>query len=51
LSAQGLSDINYYNFVMNGIQTLCRESDVLPCVFDAAAFALKDGDRWQPKPD
>ena len=39
LSANSLSDINYYEFVMTGIQEICKKCDVLPCIFDAAVFA------------
>jgi hypothetical protein len=38
LSATALADANFYNFVLGGIQLLCAESKVPPCVFDAAAF-------------
>jgi hypothetical protein len=46
LSAKALADSNYYDFVSEGIQTLCAESDEFPCILDAAIFALKDGDTW-----
>jgi len=46
LSAAGLADINYYNFVSDGVQALCAKCGVFPCVLDAAIFALKDGDAW-----
>lgn len=42
LSAKALSDINYYEFVMTGMQKLCAEADVLPCLLDAAIFASFD---------
>ena len=42
LSAGALSDENYYNFVMDGIQETCKESVVYPCVLDAAIFASFD---------
>jgi hypothetical protein len=42
ISAGGLSDENYYNFVMDGIQELCKASEVYPCVLDAAIFASFD---------
>jgi len=42
LSASALSDENYYNFVMDGIQEACKASDVYPCVLDAAIFASFD---------
>jgi len=42
LSAGALSDENYYNFVMDGIQETCKESGIFPCVLDAAIFASFD---------
>ena len=42
LSAGALSDENYYNFVMDGLQEACEASDVYPCVLDAAIFASFD---------
>jgi hypothetical protein len=42
ISPGGLSDENYYNFVMDGIQELCKASEVYPCVLDAAIFASFD---------
>ncbi len=38
LSATALSDLNYYEFIMNGIQKLSEECNVLPCVLDASIF-------------
>lgn len=49
LSASALSDRNYYNFVSDGIQQLCEQSDVYPCVFDAVIFSSYDGDKWVEK--
>jgi len=42
LTAQGLSDENYYNFISDGIQHLCRKSNIYPCVLDAAIFSSFD---------
>lgn len=42
LSAAPLADPDYYEFVMDGVQELCRACDVLPCVLDAAIFASYD---------
>lgn len=42
LSAKALSDENYYNFVLDGIQKICEASDILPCVLDAAIFSSFD---------
>lgn len=46
LSATALADENYYAFVSDGIQQLCRKVNVYPCVLDAAIFASFDGDGW-----
>lgn len=45
LSAAGLSDPHYYNFVSEGVQAMCRTCDIFPCVFDAAVFSSYD-DGW-----
>ncbi len=42
LSAGSLGDWRYYEFVLDGLQQLCAKAEVLPCVFDAAAFSLGD---------
>lgn len=42
LSAKALQDINYYHFVMDGFQVLCKESNVYPCMMDAAIFTSYD---------
>ncbi len=39
LSTTGLADLDYYEFVMTGIQEICRKCNILPCIFDAAMFA------------
>lgn len=44
LNASGLSDNEYYNFVMDGIIKLCQESNMLPCLFDALVFSSYDKD-------
>ena len=46
LSSKALSDVNYYHFILDGIQRLCAESEILPCIFDAAIFASVDGEGW-----
>ncbi len=46
LSATGLQDRAYYHFISNGIQRLCDEADIYPCVLDAAIFSSYDGGRW-----
>ena len=42
LSSAGLTDKNYYNFIMDGLQQLCERSGVYPCVLDAAIFSSFD---------
>lgn len=42
LSAEALSDKNYYNLVLEGIQKICEASGILPCVLDAAIFSSSD---------
>lgn len=46
LTAGGLSDRNYYNFVSEGFQQLCAKSRVYPCVLDAAIFTSYDRGGW-----
>jgi hypothetical protein len=46
LSAGGLSDRNYYNFVSEGVRKLCEASGIYPCLLDAAIFVGYDGDGW-----
>jgi hypothetical protein len=46
LSATALSDENYYNFIMDGLQQLCRESGIYPCVLDAVIFSSYDDEDW-----
>lgn len=43
LSADALSDKDYYHFVSDGIQEMCRASDIYPCALDAAIFISLDG--------
>jgi len=45
LSASGLSDENYYQLLMSGIQKWCLESDIMPCVLDAVIFSSYD-EEW-----
>jgi len=42
LSATALSDHNYYNFVSDGIQEMCKACEIKPCVMDAAIFSSFD---------
>ena len=46
LSAGALQDANYYRFISDGIHMLCERGGVLPCVFDAAVFAMRDSAEW-----
>jgi hypothetical protein len=47
LSATALADLNYYEFVLDAVQQLCREADVMPCVLDAAIFSSVDNEGWE----
>ena len=49
LTAQGLSDTDYYNFISDGIQHLCKKSRIYPCVLDAAIFSSFDKEEWTEK--
>jgi thermostable 8-oxoguanine DNA glycosylase len=46
LSANALSDSEYYNFISDGIQALCEKSGILPCVLDAVIFSSFDEGGW-----
>lgn len=46
LSSFALSDPHYYDFVSDGIQAMCSQSGIVPCVLDAAIFSSYDGDAW-----
>ena len=46
LSAAALQDRAYYHFVSDGIQRLCNEAGIYPCVFDAAVFSSFDSGGW-----
>jgi len=50
ISAGALGDEHMYEFMMDGVQALCRRCDIYPCVFDAAMFASFDGDGWRDLP-
>jgi thermostable 8-oxoguanine DNA glycosylase len=45
LSATALADENYYNFVQDGFQKICKVCDIFPCVMDAAIFSSFD-EEW-----
>lgn len=42
LSSQGLSDRNFYNFILDSIQKLCDKSGIYPTLLDAAIFSSYD---------
>jgi hypothetical protein len=46
LSANVLGDRHYYCFVLDGVQELCKASDVMPCVLDAAIFVDRNPTAW-----
>ncbi len=46
LTATALADDNYYRFISDGIHVLCERSGVLPCIFDAAVFSVRDTVAW-----
>jgi thermostable 8-oxoguanine DNA glycosylase len=46
LTAATLADQNYYHFVSDGIQALCKECGIYPCVLDAAIFVSYDQGGW-----
>jgi thermostable 8-oxoguanine DNA glycosylase len=43
LSAIPLADKTYYDMVSDGIQLLCKKSNLYPCMLDAAIFTSFDG--------
>ena len=44
LSSVGLTDKNYYNFILDGLQQLCERIGIYPCALDAAIFSSFDTD-------
>ena len=46
LSSNALQDRNYYNFVSDGFQHLCKACDIMPCVLDAVIFSSFDDGKW-----
>jgi len=42
LKASGLSDENYYNFILDIFQELCSKAKIYPCLMDAAIFSSFD---------
>jgi thermostable 8-oxoguanine DNA glycosylase len=46
LTTTALQDREYYEFVSKGIQNLCENAGILPCVLDAAIFSSFDKGQW-----
>ncbi len=46
LTAGGLSDPHYYQFISDGIQQLCEKAKIYPCLLDAAIFSSYDKGKW-----
>lgn len=46
LSSQALADRNYYNFVSEGFQEICKACDIFPCLLDAVIFSSFDKEEW-----
>lgn len=44
ITPTALSDIHYYEIVLDWIQKLCSDADVLPCMLDAAIFSSYDNE-------
>jgi hypothetical protein len=42
LSADALSDRNYYRFISEGVRELCDACHIYPCLLDAAIFSSYD---------
>ena len=45
-SSSSLSDPEYYNLVVDGLQALCRKARIYPCILDAAIFTSFDQGQW-----
>lgn len=46
LESNRLSNLRYYEGVLDLIQDLCSSASVLPCLFDAAVFSSYDEGNW-----
>jgi hypothetical protein len=42
LNSGVLGEKDWYEFILDGLQELCRKSGVYPCVLDAAVFASRN---------
>ena len=43
LSAKGMADEEYFNFILDGFKEMCKAADIYPCLMDAAIFTSFDG--------
>ena len=48
LTAQALSNTEYFEFVSDGFQAICEKAGIYPCLLDAAIFTSYDKGKWQP---
>jgi hypothetical protein len=46
LTSTPLQDKGYYHFVSDGIQSLCNQADIYPCILDAVIFSSFDDGEW-----
>ncbi len=46
LSAVGLADPHYYDFILDGLQKLCEAAGLFPCELDAMIFAKNEPTEW-----
>lgn len=46
LTSSSLGDKEYYHFVSDGIQELCKKAETYPCLLDAAIFSSFDNVEW-----
>ncbi len=47
LTAQGLGDVRYYNFISEILLDLCNQANVLPCMLDVAIFdSFDEATEW-----
>ncbi len=43
LSAKGMADEEYFNFILDGFKEMCEAANIYPCLMDAAIFTSFDG--------
>jgi hypothetical protein len=46
LTSSPLQDKGYYHFISDGVQQLCEQADIYPCILDAAIFSSFDKGEW-----